>query len=143
MRKVIVIGQAPARIAKNPRKPWSSGPSAKRLWRWFGVSSREELVEKVDVFNASPVYPGANKKGDKLPRDKQKIRERVIRKIRRGKYNGVIVVGAFVDGLIRDWLRDRRLMTLCIPHPSGVNISANGVDDSMVRLTSTFLEIAS
>lgn len=141
--KTLIIGQAPSRKS-NPREPWSTGVCARRLWRWFDVDSREELLEMADVFNAVPYYPGSNgTKGDKLPKGEElsKIRERVIRKIRRGGYKKIIVVGKFVDGLIRNYLRRKMIMTLTIPHPSGANISANGVDGTVGDAVKIFMMI--
>jgi len=141
--KILVIGQAPSRKS-DPCKPWSHGASAKRLWKWFGVESRDQLLEVADLFNAVPYWPGsAGAKGDKIPRGEElsMVRDRVIRKIRRGGYKHVIVVGKFVDDLVRDYLRRKNITALTIPHPSGANISANGIDEEMIMKLVKFMMI--
>jgi len=144
MKKVFIIGQAPGKNAISNRAWEGGGATAKRLFRWFGVRNRKELIKFADTINIIPYYMGKNGKGDRIPTDKKVIfslREKVIKRIIRKKYDKIIFVGKFSQKLIESHLNflDWDVESLSIPHPSGINIAANGKDIEVKEKIKCFL----
>ena len=143
--KILVIGQAPSRTSNiySRHLAWSRGPSARRLWKWFKVQNRNELLSVADLTHAIPWLEGVDKKGDKIPTDRlvlARLKRRLIAKFRYNRYRKVILVGKFAENLISDYLIENRIKYICLPHPSGVNIKCNGQDSNIKRRITNFLK---
>lgn len=66
--KIMIVGQAPGRIAQTTKKPWND-VSGVRLRRWLGIS--DELFYDSSRIALVPMdfyYPGKGKHGDLPPR---------------------------------------------------------------------------
>ena len=139
--KVLVVGQGRARSQPKNSKAWSAGPSARRLFKWLGVKDRAEFCERFDAFNvlSGPAEP--KKKGDAVPARKgevAKLSGKLWRKIMRGEYNRIVLVGKFAFRVALPGafippapfaMRYGGRHFVCVTHPSGVNVSANGIDE--------------
>ena len=131
--KVLIVGQAPRRNVKSP-KPWRDGSSAKRLWKWFGCDSYNELRKMASCYYAVPWFEGIAKKGDKVPTKKatlKRLKQRLLRKIRNDEYKKVFLVGRFAQRLVPMMEIPLNVGVVHLPHPSGCNISANHKDEEI------------
>lgn len=66
--RIVLVGQAPGRIAQETRKPWNDA-SGRLLRKWLGVT--DEQFYNPDLFAIMPMdfyYPGKGKHGDLPPR---------------------------------------------------------------------------
>lgn len=66
--RIVLVGQAPGRIAQETRKPWNDA-SGRLLRKWLGVTD-EEFYDP-DLFAIMPMdfyYPGKGAHGDLPPR---------------------------------------------------------------------------
>ena len=66
--KIVIVGQAPGRIAQTTMKPWNDA-SGKLLRQWLGVS--EETFYNPEIISLIPMdfyYPGKGIHGDLPPR---------------------------------------------------------------------------
>ena len=66
--RIVLVGQAPGRVAQQTHKPWNDA-SGRLLRRWLGVS--DEQFYDADLFALMPVdfyYPGKGVHGDLPPR---------------------------------------------------------------------------
>lgn len=66
--KIVIVGQAPGRIAQTTMKPWND-VSGKLLREWLGVS--DEQFYDPDIISLIPMdfyYPGKGTHGDLPPR---------------------------------------------------------------------------
>lgn len=115
-RSVLIIGEGGVR-------PWSTGPSSERLWRWFGVKTHDELKRKatlMNVFENRGVYAYSLKHFMEL---NKAIKESDI----------VVLVGRVAQdfpriGRFRDVLW-RHGKYIGVPHPSGLNRQLNTLSD--------------
>ncbi len=66
--RIVIIGQAPGRIAHETRVPWND-VSGKRLREWLGVTDAEFYNESlIALVPMGFCYPGKAKGGDMAPR---------------------------------------------------------------------------
>lgn len=66
--KVVIIGQAPGRLAHVSGVPWDD-PSGKRLRSWLGVTEEEFYdAKRFAILPMGLCYPGKGKGGDLPPR---------------------------------------------------------------------------
>ena len=66
--RIVLVGQAPGRIAQETRKPWNDA-SGRLLRKWLGVT--DEQFYNPDLFAIMPMdfyYPGKGAHGDLPPR---------------------------------------------------------------------------
>ncbi|MBB1572898.1 MAG: uracil-DNA glycosylase family protein, partial [Bacteroidia bacterium] len=66
--RIVLVGQAPGRIAQQTRKPWNDA-SGRLLRQWLGVS--DEQFYSPELFALMPMdfyYPGKGAHGDLPPR---------------------------------------------------------------------------
>lgn len=69
--KIVIIGQAPGRIAQASGKPWDD-PSGRNLRNWMGVSDDVFYDEtQVSLLPMDFYFPGHGKSGDLPPRISQ------------------------------------------------------------------------
>jgi uracil-DNA glycosylase len=68
--RIVIIGQAPGRVAQESTIPWDD-KSGVKLRQWLGITN-EQFYDK-DLVSLLPMdfyYPGKGKTGDLLPRKK-------------------------------------------------------------------------
>lgn len=66
--RIVIIGQAPGRIAHETGVPWNDA-SGKRLREWLGVSDEQFYNESlIALVPMGLCYPGKSKGGDMAPR---------------------------------------------------------------------------
>ncbi|MBB1554067.1 uracil-DNA glycosylase family protein [Candidatus Gracilibacteria bacterium] len=66
--KIVIVGQAPGRLAQETQKPWND-KSGETLREWLGVTA--EQFYNPEIFSLLPMdfyYPGKGKNGDLPPR---------------------------------------------------------------------------
>ncbi|MDY2788618.1 MAG: uracil-DNA glycosylase family protein [Atopobium sp.] len=67
--RILVIGQAPGRIAQQTRTPWNDR-SGERLRSWMGISYEDFYnPQKVALLPMDFYFPGSGKSGDLAPRE--------------------------------------------------------------------------
>ena len=66
--RILIVGQAPGRIAQQTRIPWND-KSGERLRTWMGIS-REDFYDpqKLALLPMDFYFPGSGKSGDLAPR---------------------------------------------------------------------------
>lgn len=131
--KIILLSQAPGRIAHEKTKAWDD-PSGKKLREWLGVT--EEQFYDPDNFAILPIgfcYPGKAKTGDLPPRPEcaPLWHEKVFKELKNVKLT--LLIGSYSQ---KYYLKDKMKRTLTetvsnfedylpeyfpIPHPSPVN----------------------
>lgn len=131
--KILLISQAPGRIAHLKSKPWDD-PSGKILRKWMNVD--EETFYNTDNFGVFPMgfcYPGKGKSGDKPPKKEcaELWHKKVLQKLESVELN--ILIGQYSQGY---YLKSSKQKTLTntvknvtdylpeyfpIPHPSPRN----------------------
>lgn len=95
--RIVVVGQAPGRVAQETGKPWND-ISGQNLRRWLDVT--EEQFYNPELFALIPMdfyYPGKGKHGDLPPRREfaEKWHSRLLDRMTEVKL--IILVGAYAQ----------------------------------------------
>ena len=95
--RIVIIGQAPGRVAQETDKPWND-ISGQNLRRWLDVT--EEQFYNPELFALIPMdfyYPGKGKHGDLPPRREfaEKWHSRLLDRMTEVKL--IILVGAYAQ----------------------------------------------
>ncbi len=95
--RIVIIGQAPGRVAQETGKPWND-ISGQNLRRWLDVT--EEQFYNPELFALIPMdfyYPGKGKHGDLPPRREfaEKWHSRLLDRMTEVKL--IILVGAYAQ----------------------------------------------
>ena len=143
--RILLIGQAPGRLASNERRPFA-GTSGDRLREWFeaGGIPREDFWRKIHFAAVTRCYPGRlpGAKGDRLPTPAEQalcrpwldelvgvLRPEIVLLVGLLAARAMLGrVGSLAEvvgtGTIRDGVR-----YLPLPHPSGVSRWLNEPDN--------------
>jgi len=130
--RLLVIGQAPGRIAHETGKPWND-KSGERLRQWMGISADDFYDDSLTaIMPMGFCFPGTGKSGDMPPRPEcaPQWHDRVIRALK----NVELTVCAGMYAMKRYAPRRYASMTeaaadyenhlpnlILLPHPSGRN----------------------
>ncbi|MDB2385068.1 uracil-DNA glycosylase family protein [Polaribacter sp.] len=131
--KIVLISQAPGRIAHLKNKPWDD-PSGKILRKWLNVD--EETFYNTENFGVFPMafcYPGKGKTGDKPPKKECAIlwHDKVLQHLKNVKLK--ILIGQYSQKYYLNSSKKETLTTTVknatmhlpeyfpIPHPSPRN----------------------
>lgn len=129
--KILIIGQAPGRLAHESNTPWND-PSGKKLRKWLNVSDKQ-FYDK-NIFALLPMgfcFPGSSKQGDLKPRLEcaPKWHKQVLEKLKHIEL--IILIGKFSQDY---YLEDKLNLTqrienqnygkfIVFPHPSPRNLA--------------------
>jgi len=121
--KVLILGE------KGGERPWSGNPSSKRLWRWFGFTCYEELINFATPMNVRSSEDSSETTEARYTR----LRDLII------EHDVVFLVGKVAQ---RHVFRDHPTLRLIfwrqgkyvgLPHPSGLNRQLNGIKDKDIH----------
>ena len=107
--KIVIIGQAPGRIAQETRLYWND-LSGDRLREWMGIS--REIFFESDLISQIPMdfyYPGKGKSGDLPPRKTFAKKWHPLLLKEMPEVETILLVGAYAQGY---YLADKRKKNL-------------------------------
>ena len=107
---------------------------ARRLWRWFGVDSREELIHSGATLVNIAWYKGKKGKGDGYELNEHLV---TFVQITSCKYDLTFLVGKVAQEAVIGYREPKMLWRFGryagLPHPSGINAQLNDGGDEKVR----------